>query len=61
MAYTKEQRAAKAAQEQEQRAETVQLADKPTNVWMCKDGIDAEVANNASVAIMQSLGWALKD
>lgn len=70
MAYTKEQRAAKAAaaakaeQPEEQRADAPaapEPAEKPASVLMTKDGIETLVNNNESVQIMEALGWALKD
>ena len=67
MAYTKEQRAARAAANAA--GDSVPMADaeqdeatpKADEVLMEKDGKTTEVRNNESVQIMQALGWMLKD
>lgn len=64
MAYTKEQRAAKAAQAAHVTAPepvAAEPAEKPASVLMTKDGVETLVNNNESVQIMEGLGWALKE
>lgn len=56
---TKEQRAAKAALQDSTDSVAPIAASDAASVLMERDGITAEVANNASVEIMKALGWRL--
>lgn len=54
---TREQRAARAAAKAEEAEDPQQ---RPEKVVMTKDGAEALVNNNASVAIMEAQGWKVK-
>lgn len=56
MAFTKEARLAKAAREEEAKAE-VKPADDLPYVVMERDGKRTEVNKGKSVELMQALGW----